>query len=253
MSIKPITLLENNYLDAFPNLYDVKITAPSTLTNELLPAVALVTAADGTVTTPAVAAVTLAIDTRGRFLNVRASSVTLPELTVNTYKVDYKGIDLTRPGSEITGERKLSIKFRMDANYNLLKALKAWKEIYGTDTGEGELKSAAYSISTTTPAPTNTGTIVIQSQKKFSADDENDVVNEDFFDDVAQSGTFNDTYPQWEFTGVRCLKVGYPTYARDGSSIIEVEAQFNFEGYNIKMEEEEEEEEEGEGEGEGEE
>jgi len=191
--------LENDYFDAFPNLYDVSITLPEPIQAQV----------DALATTlnsiPEAVKIGIAI---------RASSVTFPELTVGTYPVAYKGVELSRPNSEITGERKLSIKFRLDSDYYYINILKAWKEMYGSDAPTVEvldLNPLAYSEKN----EENSGTILITSNR-----------------DSKWYPKYNDA-PGWEFYHVQCTKIGYPTYAREGSSVIEIEAQFIFESYKF--------------------
>jgi len=212
MAITAVTTLKAAF-DTFPNLYDVEVTFPTFSPH---PKKESTTGIDST----AMDSITILAGS----WNVRASSVTLPELTVNTYKVDYKGIDLTRPNAEITGERKLSIKFRVDADYALYKKLLQWKRLYGRDSAEGQIldiKSA--SATGDTDLVKKTGTIRIYGLKpKGTLDD-------------ANSAGAPDTAarPIWTFNKVACTKIGVPTFARESSAIIEVETSFIFTSYSL--------------------
>jgi len=196
-----ITTLKSQF-DTFPNLYDISIILPS-ISND----------------TPDAEKSSFEIGATPLW-NVRASSVTFPELTVGTYSVAYKGVELSRPNSEITGERKLSIKFRLDSDYTLYKLLLKWKRNYGRDSGDGEILD----ILDNATFNGYLGTIIVYGLKPK---------------EILDSGTNNglpdygNTGPKWTFTKVACTKVGTLSFARESSAIIELDAQFIFTKYTI--------------------
>lgn len=112
----PVTSLIASGLDAFSNLYDVRITIPGNLPTTTLEA-----------------------------RSVRATNFSPPELTVGFYDVDYKIIQIKRPNSTIEGDRKFTIEFRMDAEYALYRDLLAWKNMFVDPTDEGSITFGALS------------------------------------------------------------------------------------------------------------
>jgi hypothetical protein len=107
MSTAPITTLIASGLDAFSNLFDVRIMLPGTTTNSNH--------------------------------SIRANGFNPPELTHGFYPVDYKTIQLSRPNSSIEGERKFTIEFRMDAVYQLYTDLTDWKNKFVNPTTGGKI------------------------------------------------------------------------------------------------------------------
>lgn len=94
--------------DAFDNLYDIAITFPNQLSASI----------------------------SDIHLRLRAGDVTIPEPKVEPYSIAYKTVEIEKPKPKITLERKLSIPFRVDANYDLYRALKEWQELTFTDDGD---------------------------------------------------------------------------------------------------------------------
>jgi hypothetical protein len=107
MSATPITTLIASGLDAFSNLFDVRIMLPEEDTNSTH--------------------------------SIRANGFNPPELTHGFYPVDYKTIQLSRPNSSIEGERKFTVEFRMDASYDLFHKLTAWKNKFVDPTDGGSI------------------------------------------------------------------------------------------------------------------
>lgn len=58
-------------------------------------------------------------------LSIRCDGFTPPSESIPTYSVTYKNVSFDRPASTATVSRTFSINFRIDANYNVYKALQA--------------------------------------------------------------------------------------------------------------------------------
>ncbi len=184
-----LTSLLNSGFDAFTNLYDVIITFP---TNAELGELSNTT------------------------ISVRALDFSPPELTVGTYQVDYKAIQLTRPNAKITGERTFDLGFRIDATYNLYKALLNWKHLFVDPSSEGNIKFGAYSNSAVTSDNANYGSIEVVGYNASGT-----------LGDVADP-TSDRTSIRWKFYDVFCLNVGSPSFTRAGSEAVTTTAKFYF-------------------------
>lgn len=93
--------------DAFDNLYDIAVTFPKQLQASI----------------------------SDIHLRLRSQDVTIPEPKVDGYKIPYKTVEIEKPKPKIIMDRKLSIPFRVDANYALYEVLKEWQELTFTDDG----------------------------------------------------------------------------------------------------------------------
>jgi len=184
-----LTSLLNSGFDAFTNLYDVKITFP---TNAELGELSNTT------------------------ISVRAMDFTPPELTVGTYQVDYKAIQLTRPNAKITGDRTFDLGFRIDATYDIYKALLRWKHLFVDPSSEGNIKFGAYSNSTVTSDTENYGRIEVVGYNASGT-----------LGDIADP-TSDQTVIRWIFQDVFCLNVGSPSFTRAGSEAVTTTAKFYF-------------------------
>jgi hypothetical protein len=109
----PITTLIASGIDAFSNLYDVRITLPGG-------------------------------DIKDAW-SVRATNFSPPELTHGTYDVDYKIIQIKRPNALIEGDRKFTIEFRLDAGYQLYRDFTTWKNLWVDPTNGGSIQFGALS------------------------------------------------------------------------------------------------------------
>ncbi len=94
--------------DAFDNLYDIEITLPSLATQEI----------------------------SELHLKLRAGDVSIPEPKVDAYKISYKTVEIEKPKPKVNLDRKLSLSFRIDANYDLYESLKDWQELLFTEEGD---------------------------------------------------------------------------------------------------------------------
>lgn len=184
------TVLDSG-LDAFVNLYDVVVTFPSSVTGLLY------------------------ASANAGLVSVRTGDVTLPNLKGNTYTVDYKGIQLTRLGSKIEGERSIQIPFRIDADQKLLADFYKWKHLW-VNPNTSEITFGAYSNTTTDAA--KYGKIVV---KTFSALSK-------------LSSTVDSTATgirTWEFKDVVLSDVAPPQLSRAGSDAMVVTCTFLFGNY----------------------
>jgi hypothetical protein len=187
------TIIQSGF-DAFTNLYDISVTWPS---DPKLTAVAKLTA-------PSV--------------SVRALDFTPPELEPTRYPVDYKGIQLSRLGSKIEGDRIFSLMFRIDSEYYLYQALRQWKHLWANPSDEGEIKFGSYGDLT---HPDLYGAIRVNGHKSSTV--LSDIVDPT---DITYLGA------QWSFDQVVCVKTGTPSYVRaGGSDALTVTADFMFGAY----------------------
>ncbi len=195
MATGNLSMLVTSGFDAFQNLYDVRINFPSVLADSFT----------GTIPAPAE-------------VSVRALDFTPPELVVGSYKVPYKAVEITRLNSKIEGERKITIPFRLDSNYNLYSYLMAWKHYWMDPNDDGNINFGSYSSVINDLAY---GTITVVGYR--SSDTLNDIAS-----DVPAS---NYEAYTWKFDNVICTKVGTPTYNRATGEAIQVTAEFLFGAY----------------------
>lgn len=182
------TALIDSGFDAFTNLYDVELAWPTGV---------------GTAIGQSI-------------LNVRALDFSPPELLRGQYEVKYKAISLPRLNAEITGKREFKLKFRVDASYNLHTNLLQWKHFWTDPSGEGNLE-----FQTTAPAGDNTlgyGTLVVRAYSALA--DSNGVSD--------PGNTTTQVAEKWTFYDVICLEAGKPSFSREGSKELTVEASFIF-------------------------
>lgn len=93
--------------DAMDNMYDVKVTIPSSAGIKMPPDVPSVTVDGGLVITG------------------RLTGFTVPGWKVGTYDIKYHGVSKKMPNTKIEMERKIELEFRYDSNYLWYKAWKA--------------------------------------------------------------------------------------------------------------------------------
>jgi hypothetical protein len=183
-----ITTLLNSGIDAFNNLYDVKITFPTSLE--------------------------LRTTMSSNSVSVRALGFTPPELSLQTVQVDYKAIQLTRQVPKIVGDRTFTLEFRMDAEYDLYYNLAQWKHIWVDPSGESNVLVGGLGEPT---FPTNYGTVNVMA---YSA-----LTPVSGYSDSTPQGTNAVT---WDFFDVICSKIGTPTFTRAGADFVTVTAEFIF-------------------------
>ena len=159
--------------DAFDNLYDIAITLPSQLSASI----------------------------SDIHLRLRSGDITIPEPTVEEYPIAYKTVTINKPKPKITLERKLSIPFRVDANYDLYELLKEWQKLTFDSNGNYKpLNAGRY------------GKIVISAYQSAEGID-----------------TGLNTAAKWTFDNVwfRGFTTG-PAFKRDGGDVLLVTAEFPF-------------------------
>ena len=193
-----ITTLLTSGLDAFTNLYDVRITLPTGVTGKT---------GGG------------AADTATVIMSVRANSFTPPELYVGEYAVDYKAVNIKRPNTSIEGERKFSIEFRVDAEMNLIADLTAWKNLYVNPNGDGAINFGALSSVGDLSDLVNYGKVEVVAYNASTS-----------LSDVA-AVTSDKVAAKWTFNQVMCMKIGAPVLSRDGADPMTITAEFLFGTY----------------------
>lgn len=189
-----ITALVDSGADAFTNLYDVEITWPTTV---------------------------VAGGTADSKTSVRIGNFTPPEGISETYDISYHSGKITRLKPMITLERKITLEFRVPASFDLYNNLMKWKHLWVTANTEGDLTFGSYAkdISTLGFSAINTGSIVVKAMDAGVTGSEI----------VASTYTGNYTPPAiWEFTDVIPLKVGTPSFTREGSDAIKITTEFLF-------------------------
>ncbi len=131
--------------DAFTNLYDIEITLPALVGQDI----------------------------SDLHLKLRAGDIELPEPKVEGYKIPYKTVEIEKPKPKIVFDRKLSVSFRIDANYAVYEALKEWQELLFTDDGGyTPLSSGRYGkIVVSTYASAEGVDTVLNRAKKWTFDD----------------------------------------------------------------------------------
>ena len=100
--------------DAFDNLYDVIIDLPSNVG-----------------------------ETASLSLKIRAGDIQIPEPKREAYKIHYKTVDIDRPKPKVALERKLTLIFRLDSEYEVYKLLKKWEALNFTSQGKSKPFGAA--------------------------------------------------------------------------------------------------------------
>lgn len=191
-----ISALLSAGMDSFANLFDVKIEPPSVLD------FATVLAADN--------------EAHSKAISVRAVSVTLPSLNVGTYDAAYKGVRMTRPNAEITGERVVSINFRIDARWDLFNALLKWKHLTADPTGGSDI-TFGFGALDEDAFGEYYGRITVTPYKSISNIDE---ISEPF--ESTNAGT------PWVFDHVWVRSVAQPAFSRDSATPALIQAEFAF-------------------------
>lgn len=172
------TIIDAGY-DAFTNLYDVNFTLPTKVASEF----------------------------NFENISIRVTDFTPKEGKASPYTTHYKlnEIDRQKPLLEI--DRTLQFTIRMDSEYKILQALKAWKNIFFNGDGEGAWIADMYNGEL---LPAEYGKIEV---KAYNSDISGD------------SYTAKET---WKYDNVVCSKIGTPQFTRDSSNPVTVTAEFMF-------------------------
>lgn len=180
-----LTLLNSSY-DSFSNLYSIALTtAPDGLTAPLL--------------------------TSGS--DIRVMNFKVPSLRLGEYENHYKTVSLPRFNAQITGEREFELRFRIDANWDLYKELKAWKDLFiklSTD----EINFGIYNNVTGTLG--NYAKVTVTALKSTT-------------EALSSDGDSTTTNPiEWVFDHVLLYDLVEPVFNRESSVPVEITAKFLF-------------------------
>lgn len=197
-----LTTLLSSGIDAFNNLWDVLITFPTNVSNSSF-GLALVGSTGNMAP-----------------YSVRANDFTPPELDVATYTVNYKGVELSRPNAKFNGAREFDLQFRMDASYNLLQDLLAWKHLFFDPSGEGNIEFGALSADNVTTDTKNYGMIQV-----IGYDSSTELGN---MTDLSNITEQNIAAVVYTYMDVVCMRAGTPPWQRSGSDAATVSAHFIF-------------------------
>ena len=170
--------------DAMTNMYEVVFTLPSVLKSYE--------------------------DAAGK-LRIRADAFTPPNDEQQSYEVHWKTVSVTRPAAKINLDRSFQISFRLDANYDIYKALVAWKKL----TSSGALGYASQDLNG------KTGSIFV---KAFS-DAANKITDTaSISGDPAYSG---DTI-KWSYKDVWIPSISNPDFSNESSEPAKITVTFRF-------------------------
>lgn len=212
-NLSPVTTLLGLGADAMNNMFDIKIDLPED-----------------------VSAIDLGFETQVPALTIRADGFNPPVFNVKTYKVAWKAVEIERPSTKMTGDRKFDITFRLDANYIGYRLLGAWKGLimqassgYVTNalwgsTGDGS--SAGNNVLGTVTVSALARPIYMAS--RFAA---SGVTDGKFTGDL---GTETGAMPTsselstWKFENVWLMAMDEPQYKTDGGEAIKIKATFGF-------------------------
>ena len=191
-----IQALISSGADAQKNMYDVYITFPGSESQQLM--------------------------------TVRAGGFSIPEAETPTEDRKYHGITLPTPKTEVNFDRKFTLTFRMDAQYNLLEKMNQWHS-YTTNAVTGGMSNwmpATGEVQVKTiNATTQNGAFTARGK------DDNYVGYNDVFDSdtggISTSSTNTDV-KTWYFYDVWPSKVGEPKFERDSGGSFTFDVTFNF-------------------------
>jgi hypothetical protein len=102
-SKSPVTALFGAGADAMTNLYDVRITPPTGITE-------------------------FSDEASADALTVRAKGFNPPEASAGVYENKYKTATIERVKSTMDFKREFDVEFRLDAPYDLYKFFQRWKQ-----------------------------------------------------------------------------------------------------------------------------
>jgi len=172
--------------DAFTNLYDVVITFPLAIRNED----------------------SLFTDT----ISVRIQDFPFPQMALTPYNIAYKSVNLKRFAPKITGTRKFSLPIRIDSDWEIYKAFKAWKKHYmnddNADISFGNFVTDASDL-------VNYGKIFV---KAYNADTDLTTI----------VGSQSEASETWKFYNVACTNVQEPQFTRESANPIILNVDFLF-------------------------
>lgn len=183
-----ITSIVDAGVDAFSNLYEVKIYGPTFNTAGVITA-----------------------KTESEIIaEARINDFTPPEETVEDYEIPYMMVKIKKLKPKLKIEKTLSIPIRVDKEYDTFNKLTAWKKYFANLEGEGSWKEAG---------PENDA---VQNEAVFKGLGK--IVVTAFKSDTSDSTGV----AQWIFEDVICAEVGTPSYKREGSEVIVLQSKFIF-------------------------
>jgi hypothetical protein len=178
--------------DAFSNLFDVRITFPTLVVASPTP------------------------DFRNS-ISVRIKDFPFPTFNPQPYNVSYKSVTLKRFAPKIEMNRKLTLNFRLDSQWDIYRAFKSWKSLY-VDESTSNIKFSNY---ISTPGIlTNYGKIEVVSY----------VGNQNLNTFEAPLASANNG-PKWSFNQVACMNVNEPEFTRDTANPLSLSVEFMFGQY----------------------
>jgi hypothetical protein len=175
--------------DAYSNLFDVEITFPTSVVK---------------------------VTSLGQLdASVRISDFKPPEFKQSQYKIEYKGVSITKLGPKIEGERTFDIPYRIDADYDLHLRLMQWKHIYMDPSGDGVIN---YNIVMAEGDIANFGSVSVKAYNPSSS-----------LTTSALGGTGTGRVAEeWKFTTVMCVEAGVPAFSREIGEPNKASAKFVF-------------------------
>ncbi len=190
MAAGNLTILQNSGFDAFTNLWDVTVTFPNLASTSL----------------------------DNSELSLRTSDFTPPGVSLTTYHIKYKGQDLERFAAQLEykSKRELTLTFRLDSKYDLLNALQAWKNLYYSASGDGDIKFGQYSKDVLAGSY---GTITVSAYKSTGGTTLSSLVAPDTITDDHVGAA-------WTFTDVSLLDVDVQGFTREDSKAQTVKCMF---------------------------
>jgi hypothetical protein len=185
-------ILMSSGFDAFTNLWDISISLPGSK--------------DPTVF---------------KEISIRTSDFTPPKVSVETYTLKYKGTHLERLNAslEYKDKRELNLTFRLDGQFELLKELQEWKNLYYNASNGGNIKFGLYSSSATE----SYGKITVTAYRTINGDTGYEL--QDLVDPGSGLGT-DRVDPKWVFKQVCLLDVDVEPFSRDKSDALLVKCMF---------------------------
>lgn len=181
--------------DAMTNMYDVFITFPGSDNGE-----------------------------QQTMMTVRAEGFEIPEPSVETYDVKYKGNTYTKVKSSMTFERKFSLVLRVDAAYNIVETFNKWLSYVANPATGGVANYAAAK-----------GTVTVNAiGTPFTAyGDANTTDTSSIFgnSNMSNQGEFLSSgqyIKSWVFEDVWTAKVGQPKFNTENTDLQKVTVEFYF-------------------------
>lgn len=145
---------------------------------------------------------------------IRAKGFEVKDATTTSYKIDYHGNSLDRPGTKMEYDRSFSLTFRMDAGYSLYGAMIEWHQAV-TDPVNGGVSNY--------PSALGEVKVVALAGVFTAAEFATTLQNTD------GSITDSDTNPKFEYTNVWVSHVSQPSYDHSsGDSAMEFTVDFKF-------------------------